>query len=61
MGAVGIVAGAWVTRRLWQGAQRSLAGARPDGGGAGARDAGAARTAAHAHPALPDGRRPADG
>jgi hypothetical protein len=52
MGAVGIVAGAWITRRLWRGAQRVLATAAP---------AGAADTRAAALPALPDGRRPADG
>jgi hypothetical protein len=59
MGAVGIVAGAWISRLLWRGAQRALASAAPIDGGEFTADAAEAREAAH--PALPDGRRPSDG
>lgn len=54
LGSVGIVAGAWITRRLWRSAQRALATAAPASGGG-------AETRVAAHPVLPDGRRPADG
>lgn len=57
-GAVGIVAGAWIARRLWRGAQRAFAGVAPAGG---APAGGAAEARFAAHPALPDGRRPSDG
>lgn len=59
MGAVGIVAGAWITRRLWRGALRACESAAMAGRDAPARGPGDAGAAAH--PALPDGRRPSDG
>jgi len=61
MGALGIVAGAWITRRLWRAARRAVEGAATATMDGRAVDSGADDTRNLAHPALPDGRRPADG
>jgi hypothetical protein len=60
MGALGIVAGAWITRQLWRAARRAVEGAAIASRDSGNVDGRTGDTRNLAHPALPDGRRPSD-